>query len=83
MSNKEKVISNKEHEDKQFQGVIDSSHIPSEPYLTVPEAAEHLRVKECTIYGLKYKGKITGYKRGKMLLFKKSQLDKLIERGKF
>lgn len=48
---------------------------PSEPYLNVDRAAEHLACGKRRIYDLVERGAIACYRDGKRLLFRRSDLD--------
>jgi excisionase family DNA binding protein len=47
--------------------------------LSLPEAAEFLKLKKTTIYGLTFKGKIPYRKFGKLLVFSRKELKNWLE----
>lgn len=51
--------------------------------LTVKEAAKYLRLKESTIYHYVHKNRISFYKIGSRVLFKRDDLDLYIENNYF
>lgn len=53
-----------------------------EQYLNAKEAADFLRIKLVTLYQLTYKRVIPFYKPAKKLYFKKSELQRYIDKGK-
>ncbi len=51
-------------------------------WLTVAEIARHLRTTPSTIYKLKERGQIRGYRAGRQLLFDVDEVDADIKRGR-
>ena len=54
---------------------------PSDPWLSIDEAAEHLRAKPQRLYDLVSTGRLTPAKDGRRLLFRRSTLDAYLERS--
>lgn len=50
------------------------------PYMTCAEAANYLRKSSGAMRNLVYRKQITAYKNGRRLLFKKSELDRMMEK---
>lgn len=50
-------------------------------WLTVDEAAEHLRCPKSRIYALTSTGRIPHHRDGSRLLFRQSELDRWVEQG--
>lgn len=50
-------------------------------WLTVEEVAEYLRTNPSTIYKLKQRGQIRGYRAGRSLIFDAAEVDADIKRG--
>jgi excisionase family DNA binding protein len=53
---------------------------PSEPYLTVEQAAEYLGCKPKRIYELVRQGRLLPYREGRRLLFRREDLDACLVR---
>lgn len=51
-------------------------------FLTVPEAADFLKISVPTLYGYTQKAEVPCFRKGKRLYFSKKQLIKWIEQGK-
>jgi excisionase family DNA binding protein len=56
-----------------------SETVPSEPWIGVEHAAQHLACPTSRIYDLVSQGRLTPRRDGRRLLFKRSQLDAAIE----
>ena len=54
---------------------------PSDPWLSIDEAAEHLRAKPQRLYDLVSSGRLKPAKDGRRLLFRRSALDTYVENG--
>jgi excisionase family DNA binding protein len=51
----------------------------SNPYMTIREVAEYLRIKASTIYSLAEQKRIPHYKIGRLVRFKRSEIDQWME----
>jgi excisionase family DNA binding protein len=56
-------------------------HGGPEPWIGVQQAAEHLACKRQRIYDLVHAGRIPHHRDGSRLLFRRSELDRWLERG--
>ena len=52
---------------------------PTDPWLSISEAAEHLRAKPQRLYDLVSTGRLKPAKDGRRLLFRRSVLDRYLE----
>jgi len=57
------------------QRVLAAGSSPSDPWLSIEEAAEHLRAKPQRLYDLVSTGRLKPAKDGRRLLFRRSWLD--------
>lgn len=57
--------------------------LPRSPYATTREAAEYLRTTVGAINNKVYRGQLRRYKLGRKNLFKRSELDRLIEASSY
>ncbi len=64
---------------KIIEDLLQERHHNNVVFLNIDETSEFIKMKVSSIYQLKYQGKIPYYKRGKLLLFKKSELVNWIE----
>ena len=58
-----------------------ASSSPSDPWLSIDEAAEYLRAKPQRLYDLVSTGRLKPAKDGRRLLFRRSVLDAYLESG--
>ena len=73
------MIKELENRLKIIEDLLQERHHNDVVFLNIDEASEFIKMKVSSIYQLKYQGKIPYYKRGKLLLFKKSELVNWIE----
>jgi excisionase family DNA binding protein len=73
------MIKELENQLKIIQDLLQERHHNDVIYLNIEETSEFIKMKVSSIYQLRYQGKIPHYKRGKLLLFKKSELVNWIE----
>ena len=64
---------------KKIERLLEERHHNEVIYLNIEEASQFIKMKKTSIYQLVYQRKIPFYKRGKILLFKKSELVQWIE----
>ena len=65
--------------DKKIENLLLERHHNDVVFLNIDETSEFIKMKKSSIYQLVYLRKIPFYKRGKLLLFKKSELVQWIE----
>ena len=68
---------------KKIERLLEERHHNEVIYLNIEEASQFIKMKKTSIYQLVYQRKIPFYKRGKILLFKKSELVNWIESKRF
>jgi len=73
------MIKELENRLKKIEDLLQERHHNDVIYLNIEETSEFIKMKISSIYQLKYQGKIPYYKRGKLLLFKKSEIVNWIE----
>jgi excisionase family DNA binding protein len=73
------MIKELENRLKIIEDLLQERHHNDVVFLNIDETSEFIKMKVSSIYQLKYQGKIPYYKRGKLLLFKKSELVNWIE----
>ena len=73
------MIKELENRLKIIEDLLQERHHNNVVFLNIDETSEFIKMKVSSIYQLKYQGKIPYYKRGKLLLFKKSELVNWIE----
>ena len=73
------MIKELENRLKVIEDLLQERHHNDVVFLNIEETSEFIKMKVSSIYQLKYQGKIPYYKRGKLLLFKKSELVNWIE----
>ncbi len=73
------MIKELENRLKKIEDLLQERHHNDVVFLNVSETSEFIKMKISSIYQLVYQRKIPFYKRGKILLFKKSELVQWIE----
>lgn len=65
-----------------IERILEDNRYNEAIFLNIDETSEFIKMKKSSIYQLVYQRKIPFYKRGKILLFKKSELVRWIEEKK-
>ena len=73
------MIKELENRLKKIENLLLERHHNNVVFLNIDEVSEFIKMKKSSIYQLVYLRKIPYYKRGKLLLFKKSELVQWIE----
>jgi excisionase family DNA binding protein len=73
------MIKELENRLKKIENLLQERHHNDVVFLNIDETSEFIKMKKSSIYQLVYLRKIPYYKRGKLLLFKKSELVQWIE----
>ena len=73
------MIKELENRLKIIEDLLQERHYNDVVFLNLDEASEFIKMKKSSIYQLVYQRNIPYYKRGKLLLFKKSELVNWIE----
>lgn len=77
------MIKELENRLKKIENLLQERHHNDVVFLNIDEVSEFIKMKKSSIYQLVYLRKIPFYKRGKLLLFKKSELVNWIESKRF
>ena len=73
------MIKELENRLKKIEDLLQEQRANNVVFLNMDEASEFIKMKKSSVYQLRYQRKIPYHKRGKLLLFKKSELVQWIE----